>query len=215
MPGSWLSIPALLLSLATLAAIGAGYPRAGSFGSPHFEALGALALQLQFAALTLLALITSPVWKSTHPIFRDGGWPSLRTLAFSAPLITLAQIALGAAFRYHLMGVIPHVVWAFVSAIVLLLFGAFVLTQNEAGDSLRRVAVALLVFVCVQVCLGVAALLASVAEMQKAAWMPVATTSHLIAGALVFASTLLLTAFVLRCALPASSPQLAPSGPTS
>lgn len=205
MSGSWLSILALLLSVATLAAIAGGFPAPGTLGGGPVEALAAVALHLQFAALALLALITSKSWRSTHATFADGGWPSLRALAFIAPLFTLAQIALGAAYRYHELGVIPHVVWAFAAAIVLLMFGAFILTQKDAGAPLKKLATALLTLVCLQVMLGVAALLARVADLTRAAWMPVATTAHLVTGALVLACTLLISAFVLRCAQPAAS----------
>lgn len=213
MSGSWLSILALLLSVATLAAIGAGFPAPGALGGGPIEALAACALHLQFAALALLSLVTSRSWRSTQPTFSDGGWPSLRSLAYIAPLFTLAQIALGAAYRYRQMGVIPHVVWAFVAAIVLLMFGAFLITQKDAGAPLKKLAVALVTLVSLQVILGVAALLARVADLTKAAWMPVATTAHLVTGALVLACSLLISAFVLRCAQTApSSSQLASNG---
>lgn len=213
MSGSWLSILALLLSAATLAAIGAGFPAPGALGGGPVEALAAVALHLQFGALALLALVTSKLWRTTQTAFTDSGWPSLRSLAFTAPLFTLAQIALGAAYRYKQMGVIPHVVWAFVAAIVLLMLASFVLTQKDAAKPLKRLAGALLTLVCLQVILGVAALIARVADLQPAAWMTAAATAHLVTGALVLACTLLISAFVLRCAQAASAPsQLASNG---
>lgn len=213
MSASWLSSLALLLSVATLAAIGAGFPAPGALGGGPVEALAAIALQLQFGALALLALITSKSWRSTQAAFADGGWPSLRSLALTAPVFTLAQIVLGAAYRYGQMGVVPHVAWAFVAAIILLMFGAFIHGQKDAGAPLKRLAGVLLTLVCVQVILGVAALLARVADITKAAWMPAATAAHLVNGALVFACTLLISAFVLRCAQPASGPaRLASNG---
>lgn len=213
MSGSWLSILALLLSVATLAAIGAGFPAPGALGGGPVEALAAIALHLQFGALALLALITSKTWRATQSTFADGGWPSLRSLAFTAPIFTLGQIALGAAYRYQEMGVVPHVVWAFVAAIVLLMFGAFILTQKDAAAPLKKLASALILLVCVQVMLGVAALLARVAELTRAAWMTAATAAHIVTGALVLACTLLIAAFVLRCAQPApDSSQLASNG---
>lgn len=216
MSGSWFSSIALVLSAATLGAIGAGFPRAGSMGSGAMEAVGAVALQLQFGGLALLALVFSRGWKAGQPPFGDGGWPSLRSLALTAPVFTVIQIALGAAYRYKEMGVIPHVAWAFAAAIVLLMLGAFVLTQNEAGAPLKRVATALLTLVCLQVMLGVAALLARVADLGKAAWMEAAATAHLVTGALVLACTLVLAAYILRCVQPAqNSTELASPGSPS
>ncbi|MBI4889212.1 MAG: hypothetical protein HY821_01225 [Acidobacteria bacterium] len=213
---SWLSVIALVLSLATLAAIGAGSPHPGSLGPNAVEALGAVALQLQFGGLVLLALITGRWWKSSNSTFVDGGWPSLRSLAMSAPVFTLAQIALGAAYRYKLVGVIPHVAWAFVAAIVLLMFGAFVLVQADAAMSLKRMAGVLISLVCVQVMLGVAALLARVARLEKARWMEISTTAHLMTGALVLGCSLVLAAFVVRSAQPAQEgSQLATPGSPS
>ncbi len=216
MSGSWLTVVALVLSLATLAAIGAGLPHPGSLGPNALESLGAVALQMQFGGLALLALITGRWWKSSNSTFADGGWPSLRSLAVTAPVFTLAQIALGAAYRYKLVGVIPHVAWAFVTAIVLLMFGSFVLVQADAAKSLKRIAAALLTLVCAQVMLGVAALLARVADLEKAAWMEISTTAHLMTGALVLGCSLVLAAFVVRSAQPAQegSPLATPGSPS-
>lgn len=194
---------AAVLALATLAAAGAGLPAAGSLGSPGLETGAALALHLQFAALSLVWLVTAPFWRREQARFRDSGWPSLRAMAWFAPVATLAQIALGAAYRYGLTGVIPHVTWAFAAAILLLMFGSFVLTQAGAAPALRRAAAALVTITGVQVVLGVMALLYRVARL-GAGWMEWASRAHMAAGAAVLALAVILAAFVLRCAEPAS-----------
>jgi len=160
-------------------------------------------LQLQCGALALLALSASKGWKREQMRFADGGWPTLRALAVVGPLSVIAQIGLGAAYRYELMSVIPHAVWAFAAAVLLLMMGAYVLTQAQAGREMKAAAGVLLSLTCLQVVLGVAALLARVSDMERAAWMNAATSMHLGTGALILACTLVLSAFILRCAEPA------------
>ncbi len=207
MKGSWLSILAGVLCALTLAAIAAGYPYAGSLGSAQLEALGAVALQLLFGALALVALAASESWKQEQPRFADGGWPTLRSLAVIGPLAVMTQIGLGAGYRYQLISVIPHAVWAFAAAVLLLMMGTYVLTQSQASRTMKTVATVLLSLTCLQVVLGVGALLARVSDIQRAAWMPVVTGLHLGTGSLILACTLILSAFVLRCAEPAQQGQ--------
>lgn len=194
---------AAVLALATLAAAGAGLPAAGSLGSPALETGAALALHMQFAALSLVWLVTAPFWRRQQGRFRDSGWPSLRAMAWFAPAATLAQIALGAAYRYGLAGVIPHVTWAFAAAILLLMFGSFILTQAGAGTPLRRAAAAMVTLVGAQVVLGVMALLYRVAHI-GGGWLEWASRAHMGLGAAVLGLAVILAAFVLRCAEPAS-----------
>lgn len=203
-----------VLLAATLLVLAAGLPQAGSLGSGGVEMAGAVALYLQFGALSLVWLVTAPFWRRQHPRFRDGGWPSLRAMAWLAPLATLAQISLGALYRYRLAGVIPHVTWAFAAAILLLMFGSFVLSQQGAGAALRRVAALLVTVTGVQVVLGVMALLDRVAHV-GGAWIQWAAKAHLAAGAVVLALAVILAAFVLRCAEPASEAEPATSNGTN
>jgi heme A synthase len=205
---------AAVLALATLAAVAAGLPAAGSFGSPALETTAAIALHLQFGALSLVWLVTAPFWRRELARFRDSGWPSLRAMAWFAPAATLAQIALGAAYRYGLAGVIPHVTWAFAAAILLLMFGSFVLTQSGAPQPLKHAATALVSITGVQVVLGVMALLYRVAKL-GGGWMEWASRGHMGAGALVLGLTVILAAFVLRCAEPASQTESLASNGTN
>jgi len=206
-------ILACLLALATLVAAGAGLPAAGSLGAPALEIAAALSVHLQFAALSLVWLVTAPFWRREQPRFRDSGWPSLRAMAWLAPAATLAQIALGAAYRYRVSSVIAHVTWAFAAhvtwafaaSILLLMFGSFVLTQAAAAPALQRAAAALVTLVGLQVVLGVMALLYRVAQI-GGGWMEWASRAHMAAGAAVLGLAVILSAFVLRCVEPASQP---------
>lgn len=195
-----------VLALATLAAIAAGLPKAGSFGSPGLDTAAAVALYLQFAALSLVWLVTAPFWRRQQDRFRDAGWPSLRSVAWLAPVATLGQISLGGAYRYGMTGVIPHVTWAFAAAILLLVFGSFILTQAGAGAALKRAAAALVALTGLQVVLGVMALLHRVAGI-GGGWMEWSLRAHMGSGAAVLGLTVILAAFVLRCAEPASRTQ--------
>jgi heme A synthase len=203
-----------LLALATLAAVASGMPAAGSFGSPGLETAAAVALYLQFAALSLVWLVTAPFWRKDQGRFRDAGWPPLRSMAWLAPLATLGQISLGAAYRYGIAGVIPHVTWAFAAAIVLILFGAYILTQEGVGAALKRTAAALAALTGLQVVLGVMALLYRVAKI-GGGWMEMASRAHMGSGATVLGLSVILAAFVLRCAEPASRTEPLASNGTS
>jgi len=214
MISSGLHLVTTVLLGATLVALGAGLPQAGSLGASGVEMAGALALYLQSAALSLVWAITAPFWRREQPRFRDSGWPSLRAMAWFVPLATLAQIALGAAYRYRMAGVIPHVTWAFGAAILLLMFGSFVLSQAGAAPALKRIAAALVTVTGLQVVLGVAALLYRVGQVRPG-WMEWASRTHLAAGAVVLGLAVVLAAFVLRCADPASEAQPAASNGTN
>jgi heme A synthase len=186
-----LTIPAA----AALAGVAAGLPRAGAFGSPAGDALAALGLQLTAAVLALAAFAP---WRAAVQRFGDSGWPSLRSMAWFTPLAVAGQVSLGAAYRYELTGIVPHIAWAFLTSIVLLMLSIFVLTQPQAGRALKRIAGVLAGLICAQVVLGVAALLARVSSLKPAAWMTVATSLHLLVGGLIFALSLVLAALVLR-----------------
>ena len=63
---------------------------------------------------------TSYGWQKGPQIVEDSGWPSLRSLAVTASVLTLAQVALGAGFRHRAFGIMPHIVGAIIVAMFLL-----------------------------------------------------------------------------------------------
>jgi heme A synthase len=153
------------------------------------------------AAAFLAVLETSPRWTDFAP-FSDGGWPSLRQLAWVTPAVTLIQIALGAAYRHRAMGLIPHVSWAFATAICVMMAATFVLSLEGGGALLRRISIWLLALTGLQILLGVAAYLARIDL--GASWASVAPTAHVATGSLVMALSCVWSAVVWRDARPAA-----------
>jgi heme A synthase len=135
-----------------------------------------------FAAIAFLA------WRATReqpgavrrqPL-EDGGWPSLRSLAWFTPAVIVAQIALGAAYRHQLASVVPHVLGAFVAAVVVLMAGAAVFTTSGTQAEMRRLAGASLGLLVIQILLGVAAYFARVSGHSQ---LVAITVSHVVTGA--------------------------------
>jgi hypothetical protein len=205
MSGLWLHRTLLLLAAASLVAVARGIPAVGSLNSPPLEAACAWLSHGIFALLALAALVTSPTWKATTTTIPDVGWPSLRSLSWLTPAVVLVQIALGACYRYQLLGVIPHAVWAFIAAILIMMLGTFVLTHSQALPPMRKISIALLTLTGIQVILGVFALIARTAGTSVEDILPAATHSHATIGALLLAGTVILSANILRHVAPAQA----------
>jgi heme A synthase len=197
MSGSWLHRILVLLSACALAAIVYGVPPVGSLAAPEVEAATAWLAHMLFAGLALAAWRTSPA-VSAKAVVADSGWPSLRSMAVAAPAVVVLQVALGAAYRHKVMGAIPHVVWAFVAAIVVMMVAVSVMTHAQALAGMKRTCVWLLRLIGIQVVLGVAALVARMMGAEAGLAIRAALMTHAGTGALVLALTVVLSAQILR-----------------
>ncbi len=203
MKGLWLHRIAVALAVATFLLVAAGAtastPESGVAASVGI--IRAVALHVLFAGTILFCVRTSSKWLQPTEIVEDGGWPSLRSLALSAPGVVLIQVALGAAYRQKVLGLVPHATWAFVTAILVLAVGAFVLTNERAHQSLRRWSIVLLCATIAQVLLGVLAFVGRLGLEEGATvqgWMNGAIHAHVGTGSLVLGSTVALSAWILR-----------------
>lgn len=189
-------------ALAAFAAVGAGAAR------PWSVAL-AVSLHTLFAVMMILAARSSRTWAAGPRPFPDSGFPSLRMLAWLAPAAILIQIALGAAYRNEMLGLVPHVSWAFLAAIVALVQALFVLTQDQRHEPLRRWAMVLLGATGLQVLLGV---LAFVARLNEGGPGPLtgAVHAHVGTGTLVLGVSTAMSTWILRDAVPQQA--AAPAG---
>ena len=213
----WLKTVGLcaLILIGAQAWLGVLAARTAAVGVVH-----AILSHLCFALLTLLALGASPAWNREAAPVEDRGWPSLRSLAWIAPPAVLLQIAFGAAYRHDLISVVPHIAWAFVVLLLILMLATFSISALPTGKAeqrpyhgLRRGAIALMALVCVQLILGVIALLARMNLAPSLAPGDVAVvlrSTHLGTGALVLGFTVALSAEILRRAVPAALPAAAP-----
>ncbi len=167
--------------------------------------LGTLALHLALLGAVQGALRTSGAWRAPRLTLADGGWPTLRSLAWATPLGVAAQIVLGLAYRFQLTGIVPHVVWAFAAAIVVMMFGSFTLTLAGAPALMRRTSIWLLSLVSLQIMLGLSAFVLRVTGAAPGdLWFQAAAAGHAVTGALVLSLTALLSALVLRHVVPAA-----------
>ena len=95
--------------------------------------------------------------KEDRRFVEDSGWPSLRSLAVSASVLTLAQVALGAGFRHRAFGIMPHIIGAIIVAMFLLIVATFVIVQFPKHAALSKGAWALIASPPLQIGLGVLA----------------------------------------------------------
>jgi heme a synthase len=150
-----------------------------------------------FCILVSMALFTSRSWLETEPArITETGSPSLRTLSLLCVASILLQLILGAAFRHSGIKLLPHLISAAVVTALLIWTASRVLTNHSAPRALRRPANFLLGLLLIQLCLGLAAYLtrvqwgADAAQPQLA--MVVSTVSHVIVGALLLATSVVL-----------------------
>jgi heme a synthase len=151
--------------------------------------------QLFFSTTVAIALFTSDGWQRGPQIVEDSGWPSLRSLAVSASLLTLAQVALGAGFRHRAFGIMPHIIGAVIVAMFLLILATFVIVQFPKHAALSRAAWALIAITALQVGLGVLAYIVRLNHWESAPTgvLVASTVTHVAFGALTLASVITLT----------------------
>jgi cytochrome c oxidase assembly protein subunit 15 len=178
---------------------------------PSVSTAHACLAQLFFSTTVAIALFTSRRWLDGAEPVNDYGWPSLRSLSIAAPLMVLAQIALGAGFRHRAIVLLPHIIGAIVVSIAILLVGAFVLHQFPAHRALRPAARALLGITFFQVFLGIAAYYTRLQAAESPLAMVLTTVAHVATGGLTLAATVVLSIHIRRN-VHAPVTQDAPSG---
>jgi cytochrome c oxidase assembly protein subunit 15 len=154
--------------------------------------------QLFFSTTVAIALFTSKSWIQGPEIVEDHGWPSLRSLAILTPVLVLAQIALGAAFRHRAIGVLPHVLFSMVVTLAVLFTATFVMHQFPNHRALNGAAKALLGVTFLQVMLGVAAYYTRLQAATNPLAMVLTTVAHVATGGLTMASSVILSIQILR-----------------
>jgi cytochrome c oxidase assembly protein subunit 15 len=166
-----------------------------SSGTKLAAILHACLAQLFFATTVAIAVCTSPSWRRDPVLLEDSGWPSIRSMAVSAPILVVIQLVLGAGYRHKAFGMLPHVTGAIFVAGFLLLISVFVVSQFATHSSLQRSAWVLMGITAVQVILGIAAY---VARLSNASTMVLLTVAHVATGALTMAATATLSVQIFR-----------------
>jgi cytochrome c oxidase assembly protein subunit 15 len=173
------------------------------FLPPAISGAHAAVGQTFFCIAVAIAIFTGKQWVEEAPqTVADEHHPSLLTLSLLSILILYVQLILGAMFRHHGMPWWPHVLNALLVALLLTWTGIRALVSFTRVDAIRRPAVLLLFLLIIQLCLGFAAFLTRVIwgadAPQPETAMVLSTVAHVAVGALLLATTAVLTLQVWR-----------------
>ena len=156
--------------------------------------------QLFFCMIVSLTLVTSPRWRAqrqdrSRPL-SDGGAFSLARLTVAANAVIFLQLTAGAALRHKALGVIPHLVGAACVALVVMWIVARVAARHSARGEVLAWTLILNSLLGLQLVLGAAAYWirqVTATAPQPLPPMVILTVSHLVAGALLLAASVVLT----------------------
>jgi cytochrome c oxidase assembly protein subunit 15 len=178
------------------------------FLPPAISSAHAAVGQTFFCIACAIALFTGRAWIEDRNVAQEAQvepasyHPRLLTLALVSIFILYAQLILGAMFRHHGMSWLPHVLNAPLVATMIAWTAIRALTQYSKIDAIRRPAIAMIFLLMAQLCLGFLAFMTRVEWGKDAAQpefaMVISTVAHVVTGALLLASTFILTIQVWR-----------------
>lgn len=159
--------------------------------------------QTFFAIAVLIAVFTSRKWvEETPQVVPDAGHPKLLVLCFYSIFILYVQLILGGMFRHHGMPWWPHVVNAACVTVLLGWTGICAIRGFRGIPVIRRNAMIMVHLLAIQLLLGYGAYYTRIV-MGAYATEPdlitvLATVTHVAVGALLLASTAVLTVHTWR-----------------
>ncbi len=170
---------------------------------PAISTAHAAVAQTFFCIAVVIALFTGRKWVEEVPrVEFDTRRPSLFTLSMLSIVVIYVQLILGGMFRHHGMSWWPHVAHAAVVAFVLTWTAIRALSVYSNIEAIRGPAILMLSLLIAQLCLGFAAFLTRVAwgrdSVQPELPMVISTVAHVAVGALLLATTLVLTIQIWR-----------------
>lgn len=172
------------------------------FLPPAISSAHAAVAQTFFAIAVLIAVFTGRRWVGEIPAPAMNGRPAALALGLFSILLLYVQLILGAMFRHHGMPWWPHVLNAALVALLLTWTGVQAILEFPRVAAIRRPAVLLLFLLVIQLCLGFAAFLTRVVWGSEAPQpelpMVLATVAHVVGGALLLATTAVLTLEIWR-----------------
>ncbi len=162
--------------------------------------------QIFFITLVSLTMFTSDWWQRDLPRLDDTGSPKLRSLSVWLTAVILVQLVLGAGFRHGAFGILPHLI-GFLVVTFMVIWTARIANKRfgHIGD-IRRWVLMLHATFGTQVILGFLAYWAvSQARLvtQPVLLYTVIEVAHVVMGALVLASSVLLALACNRLIRPA------------
>jgi heme A synthase len=158
--------------------------------------LHAVLAQVFLGAVVAVAVTSSAGWKRGPQPIDDTWRPSMRSLSVAVPVIILVQTTLGAAYRYHALGVIWHIMNAMIVLLLILIVAVFLIRQFPQHPTLRPAAVALAVITSVQVLLGFTTFMMLILFPETSLAVVIISVLHVATGALTFAAGLALAILI-------------------
>lgn len=152
--------------------------------------------QIFFIVMVALAVYISPWWQRDLPRLEDSRSPSVRSLAAWTTAIIFVQLILGAGFRHGAWGILPHLIGAAVVTVFVVWVGRAAKKNFRQVRAIRKSVVLLHSTFGLQILLGFAAYWAvakSIDAAQPTMAYVILTVAHVLVGALVLASSVLLT----------------------
>ena len=151
-----------------------------------------------FCLMISIALVTSAAWARLVPVDTGDG-VRLRRPAFMVTCFLVLQLLTGAVVRHTGIGVPVHALLAMAVAVHIVLLGKRIMASHAGQPLLRQPMIALGVLLVIQLCLGVGALLVTVgASMPPTTEAVLLRTAHMAVGALLLASSLIITLCAYR-----------------
>ena len=179
------------------------------FLPPPISAAHATLAQLFFCTILSIALFTSAWWERERPVVADSGGTSVHTLAITTACAVLCQLILGAAFRHKGFGIIPHLIGAVVVTGLIFWLAGVLRRRFSNIPVLRNSARLLHGLIGLQLLLGAGAWWSRIYGAQFPQPIPVMVTMtviHVVTGALVLGTTVLVTLACYRLVRPVGAP---------
>lgn len=183
---------------------GLGSAGGASALSPWLGTLHACLAQLFFAGAVAAMVCTSSGWQRGPDLVEDYGWPSLRSLSVSTPIVLLFQVYLGAGLRHKALGALSHIGFAMVAALWVLLECVFLIQQFPQHRVLRPWANGLLAITFTQVFLGIGAFTLRTMDVTGPS-LAITTAAHVATGAITLATAIALSIQIRRNVMPKGS----------
>ncbi len=184
----WIALAAAIID-AALGAAGQAFPQLSGI-------LHALLAQIVFGCIVAAAVMTSESWQRGPDPIDDTWKPSLRSLAIAVPAIILLQTTLGAAYRYHALGVIWHILNAMIVLLLILIVAVFLIRQFPEHPTLRPAAVALAVITGTQVMLGFTTFMMLILFPETSLAVIITSVLHVTTGSLTFGAGVALSLLI-------------------
>jgi cytochrome c oxidase assembly protein subunit 15 len=182
---------------------------------PAVSSAHATLAQVFFATVASIALFTSAWWERDSSLrVPDLCSPSLHALCIATASAVLLQLILGAAFRHKAFGIVPHLAGAVVVTGLIFWLAGALKRRFPAIPELRLAARGLHILIGVQLLLGGAAYwsrLYAASFPQPIPVMVTLTVAHVVTGALVLVSCVLVTLVCYRIVQPAGAFIAAPA----